>query len=805
MNRSILAGLIITLICLKPVAALQAQCLIHGKVTDSLSEPLPFAVLSILDARDSAVLQTTFPDNAGNYMLELPDTKFRFVKASCMGYTEVVSAINGAPVQELDFRLAAQDVVLGEVTIASGRPLLERKPDRIIFNVAVGIAGTGGNAVDVLRRTPGVWIRQQDNTINLVGKSMVQVLIDDRLQLLSGEDLLALLQAIPSDNIERIEVITTPPAKYEASGNAGLINIVLKKSNRKGINGSFRAGYEQASYAKGIAGGELNYRLGKLNLYGNSSYSNGANAIVERLNTPYAAQVFEVTDKYKRTLKPLQYTLGADYELHRNGALGLQFTGSIMNRSGNDRTSIDILRLADRRLDSVIYTDGKSNIRNSNYVLNLNYVWTVDTTGKKITLNANRLWFDGNRGNDFTTASYDGVSGAPSGLTRQNRTNGTQRIRITTMQADAELPYDWLSMSFGAKLSFIGNRSDNRFRYRQQEVFYEDPDISNAFDYSEKVQAAYISGTRSLGKWSLQAGLRGEFTQTSGYSRNLGQTNNNRYFNLFPTAYIQYQLSEKHSWNLNYSRRISRPGYRSLDPYRAYATLYHYNQGNPFLRPSFNNNIELAYTYGGRYSFSAFYQHEQNHSGPVWIIDTLQNVTSGISKNFADFKAYGLNATGTFQPLPCWEMQTQLSIQLQQLNSKEYIQVEQSYTLPMYYASLNNSFSLNKDRTLLAEASFFYLSKYRDDFLEIDPIGSIDIGIKALLLDRKLTLALNATDLLATQRGRGMHVVTGQTINNYFDTRNIRISATYKFGSAKVKARSQRNTGIEEEKSRAGS
>ena len=784
-------------------AALNAQHRISGSISDKTQKPIPYAVVSMRNTRDSVALQTTFSDTAGRYELQFSEPGSKQVTVFCTGYADELREIGNtvAGDQTIDFVLEKRETILQEVTITTAKPLFERKQDRIIFNVSASATAQGGSAADALRKTPGIWLRSQDNSINLVGKSSVLVLLNDRLQQLSGEDLMALLQSIPSDNIDKIEVITTPPAKYDAAGNAGLINIVLKKNGQQGMNGNLRMGYEQASYAKGITGAELNYRKGRMNLYGNGSYTNGANAIVERLDTYYPQQLFRVADNYKRTLKPLQYMVGADYELHTNGVVGVQLTSNTTNRTGADNTSIRIYRRADRMLDSTLRTLGWDSRTNSNNVLNFNYTWNVDTTGKKIAVNANRLWFNGRRSNDFETTTYAGDFETPKG-NNHNLTEGIQRIRITTAQVDAELPYRILSLSFGGKLSFIDNHSDNHFYHETQGMLSEDPAVSNAFAYSEKVQALYANSAATFGKWSLQAGLRAEFTQTEGYSQSLNQINRNHYFNLFPTVYIQYQPVEKHSWNLNYSRRINRPDYRSLDPYRAYATLYHYNQGNPFLLPSFNNNAELSYTYAGRYTFSAFYQYEQNHFGSVWLIDSVRNVTSGLSKNFADFSAYGLNATGALNPLAWWEMQAQLSIQMQRLRSKEYTTIEQSYTIPVYYASLNQSFALNPSRTLVAEANLFYLSQYREDFLEIDPVGSVDLGIKALLLDKKLVLALNASDLFATQRGRGKHVVTGQTIDNYFDTRNVRFSITYKFGSTKVKARRTRDTGIEEEKGR---
>lgn len=786
--------------------SLKAQHTISGKVTGASGEPLPFAMLHLLSGKDSSMLQSTFPDSLGHYTLMLPAPENFCLEVAAMGYyTQYFMLKDTATTDQLlDIVLQEVKQEIEEITVTAAKPLLERKPDRLIFNVSSSVTAMGGNAIDALKKVPGVWIRQQDNTINLVGKSNVQVLIDDRLQQLSGEDLMTLLQSIPSDHIDRIEVITAPPARYDASGNAGFVNIVLKKNSRQGLNASVRAAYEQATYGKGSGGIDLNYRNGKWNLYSNAGYSNGSNQIAERLNTPYPAQLFRVEDHYERRLRPQQYTVGADYELHRNGILGVQLNANIQDRVNNSYTDTRALALADGSLDSALKTLSHSTALSHNYVANINYVWSIDSSGKKLSLNGNRLWFSSRRDNDFSTLHYSDDFITPTGIASDNSTAGNQDIGITTMQADLSLPLRWLSLSLGGKLSFIDNRSDNHFYYRTQGMAYEDPDISNAFTYHEKVQALYISGEKTIGKWSFQGGLRAEYTQTTGYSLSLNQRNDNRYLKLFPSAFIQYQLNEDHTWVLSYSKRINRPDYRSLDPYRAYATPYHYGQGNPFLRPALNHNVELAYTFKGRYTFAAFYQYEKDHFGSVWMTDPMLKVTSGISRNFADFIAYGLNVTGSLQPLGFWELQGQLSAQMQQLKSREYTSTEQSYSLPLYYLSLSNSFTLNRSRTLIAELNGFYLSRSREDFLELRPMGAIDAGLKVLLLDKRLVLGLNASDMLASQKARGRHIVTGQTIDNYFDTRNVRFTASYKWGNSKLKARRERSTGIEEEKARAG-
>lgn len=785
--------------------SIYAQKTISGRIVNEQKEPVTNAMVSLHKEADSTRLMNSFADSSGFFSFSDLTVNGILVKVIAMGYEEAwaKAAANERQSIEINFTLKDNYKSLDEISISSKKPLFEHKPDRTIFNVAQSITAIGGTALEAIRKAPGVWIREQDHVINLVGKSSVLVLVNDRLLMLSGEDLMAYLQAMPASDVERLEIITAPPAKYDAAGNAGLINIVLKQKNKMGINGNIRAGLERASYSKGLTGGDINFRKGRLTLFGNINYSNGANQVTERLNTAYSQQVFRVTDNYKRILKPLQYSAGLDYALHKNATLGIQWISNMANRANESKSGITVWQQMTQRLDSAMMTTGYSTSGNSNNIANLNYTWAIDTTGKKISMNANRLWFNGRRSNNFSTAHYTDAYTEPNGITSQNAAEGKQDIVITAIQADLELPYTWASLSLGGKLGFINNKSDNRFGHYRQGTYYEDTVVSNAFDYTEQVQAWYISAQKSVGKWSLQAGLRGEFTQTKGYSPSLTQTNTNHYFNLFPTAYIQYQPNEQHSWNINYGKRINRPDYRSLDPYRAYATPYHYNEGNPFLQPSYNHNTELSYTYKNSYTLSAFYQYERNHFASVWFMDTIKNVTSGLSSNFANVVRYGLNISTSLQPAAWWETQTQFSLQQESLHSDMYTAAWQTYQIWTFYGSSSHSFTLNKSKTLVAEANAWYLSRFRQDFVEIEPMASIDAGLKVLLLNKKLSVSFYASDILATQKAKGKHVVTGQTIDNYFDTRNIRLMVNYKFGNQDVKKKQERNTGIEDEKGRA--
>ena len=780
----------------------QAQYVMRGKITNVQKEPIPYAVVVVLKGTDSSIQSTTITDSTGDYILTVPSAKNVLIKISATGYTEQTSAVTDITKQDntLNFVLAESNRELSEVSVSVQKPLFERKADRIIFNVGSSITAIGGNALDAVRKAPGVMVRQEDNSINLAGKSGVLVLINGRMLQLSGDDLITYLQAIPTDNIDRIEVITTPPAQYDAAGNSGLINIVLKKNNKNGLNGDVRAGYEQSGYGTGIGGANLNYRAGKLNLYAGTNYTDGAKNVVERLNTYYPGSAALLTDAYKKTVNDLQYTLGADYEIHKNGILGIQFTGNDVIRVDNENIDIKNVVPNNPIPDSIVHTNAYQHGKRDNNIINLNYVWNIDTTGKKLTINANRLWYSNDKNRQYETQDYYGNYTSPTGTASMDMNTGNQHINITTAQADVELPYKLVSITCGGKMSFIQNNSDNNFLYYANGSYYNDPSISDNFNYTEDVQALYLSVQRTIGKWNLQVGGRGEFTQTRAYSPTLNQTSTNTYFNTFPTAYVGYTANKDNVFNINYSERINRPGYSDLDPYRSYTSPYSYTEGNLFLQPSYSKTLELNYTLKGKYNFTTFYQFEQNSFGKLFFADS--NMTYVKSANYANNISYGATVLVPFDPAPWWNMQTQVSGYMQETATGYYTGTEQQYQQAAYYIYSGNNFTLNKSKTLMGELNLLYQSKSLSDLFLRKPTGSVDAGIKALFLNKKLIVSINGNDLLATQRAQGTNIITGQTINHYFDTRNVRLMVNYKFGNNKIKEKRERNMGIEDEKSR---
>lgn len=780
------------------------QYTIKGKISATDGSPLPQAVVVLQSNTNQSVLASALPDMEGRYELKAGKIADASLHVSAAGFAEKVVPLSDSlsEIQTMDLVLLPEDKQLKEVTVSATKPLFERKADRTIFNVANSITSSGGSAVDVLRKSPGVIVREQDNSIALAGKGGANVLINDKMMQLSGEDLIAYLRSIPSENIEKVEVITTPPAKYEAAGNSGLINIVLKKNKSNGLNGSARAGYQQASFGTVLGGGNLNYRKDKLNLYANLNYSGGSTRNRESLITYYPTQEYQLSDHYTKNVRSTQYTAGLDYQLHRSGLLGIEYTGSGFHRTDDPGLALKVVDRNSGSIDSTIKTGGAPFIDRTSDAVNINYVLDLDTAGKKLTLNANRLWYTSRRDRKYETVNYIGDTRTPTGTTSRNRNKGEQQIGITTAQADLELPFSWASVSAGGKLSFVDNDARNNFYSFIDGAYEDDPSVSNRFTYKERVQALYLSLSRDIGRWSIQAGLRGEFTQTEGYSVSLNQRNKNEYFNLFPTGYLLYRPNDNHSLNLNYSKRINRPGYADLDPFRFYNSPYSYIAGNPFLKPSFNHNLELGYSYKNKYNVTAYLQYERDHFGQVFLADSIHQTSYVNRANFGNVLHAGLYAMATLNPARWWETQLQGSAGIQQIRSSYYQDSEQEYSLPSFYVSCNNSLKLNRSGTLLAEVNAEYTSRNQWDLFYWEPRWGVDTGIRALFLDKRLTVSLNGEDIFATQVSSGSNQATGQEFEGYFDVRKARLMVNYRFGNKEVKSRRERSTGIEDERSR---
>ncbi|RYE24821.1 MAG: TonB-dependent receptor, partial [Sphingobacteriales bacterium] len=618
-----------------------------------------------------------------------------------------------------------------------------------------------------------------------------------KLLQMTGEELEGLLRSIPAANISKIEVITAPPAKYDAQGNTGIINIVTKKSMSDGFNGSVSFTYQQRKRGSELYSGNFNYRHGKLNVFGN------ANINAFQFTSPQSITTYFETQKQEQEL--MQYNdpvfsmfqLGADYSLGERSTIGVQLFRGYTNKDMYQYYDINVVRLPQQILDSTIRTVAYNNEEGWRQTANLNYEWRIDTTGKKLNIDGDYFYRVNERGRNFETVNRY-TDGDATGVRQDDRTEGLQDIAIRSVKADLTLPYKWATLSLGGKISSVKNTSNNLFLHHIGPGFIKDPNLSNEFKYTENTQAAYLSAQKTMGKWEAQAGLRYEQTQTEGISVTINQTNTNRYAKLFPSAYLTYTPNENNVFNINYSRRIDRPGFGGMNPFRQYFTPNSYEAGNPFLQPSFSNNMELGYTYKSKYTITLFANSIQAYATRVSQIDKASNAYNFTIANAGNSKSIGVTISGNFTPVKWWECNVEASGFINVFNSTYYQTGTVSYKSLGMYGQIGNTFTLNHAKTLFAELGYNYTSRQIDDFDIQLPNSNLSAGIKAMLMKKKLVVALTANDILKTDLWRMSNQFNGTQQNNYYDSRSIFASVTWKFGNSSVKAKRERSTGADE-------
>lgn len=773
-------------------ASLYAQQTLKGIVLER-EAPLAFANVLLHDARDSSLLlQPVFTDSNGRFSITLPEPFVPcFAEFSMLGYKPVFLPVTADAKDNNALRivLQAEGKTLEGVTITEQKALIERKPDRTIFNASQSIAAIGSDVYDLLKKTPGVQIRNGE--VNIVGKSTVNVMINDRQVQLTGSELEAYLRSLPAGDVSRIEVITAPPARYDAEGNSGIINIVTRKKKNNGFNGSLDLSYEQRTRPSLGMDGLFNFRQGKLNVYGTFSGSKNRFISKQQTNTFYPGQEQELMLNQDNRPGYTYAQAGIDYELSPGSTIGLLYTNGTSSVQRDEVIRIKARQQPSGIIDSMMNTDAYATEKALRNVINLNYEWKLDTGGRKLMLNAEYFHRNSDKTRDFTTGNYFS-DGSATGSSSDNRTNGNQTVKITTLRADLEWPTRFADFSAGGKATFIRNYSDNLFRYLQGGNYLTDGGKTNAFDYEENTQAAYVSTQRSWGKWQAQAGLRAEYTQTKGISRTLNQTNTNDYLKLFPTAYIQYKLNDDHSWNLNYTRRISRPSFWNMNPFRVYSTATAYEQGNPFLQPAFSNNIELGYTYKSMLVFTAFYQTVDQFATRVSQIDTVNNTFFFLQANAGSELQCGFTGSLTYNPLPFWETSTQLSGVYNRFTASFYNTEQQSSSRLGFYVETSHTFTLDKAKTLMLQLHYAYFSGGQDDVDIQKPNSTFDFGGRVLLFRKKVTLSAFVSDLFKTDISEFTNVYNGTYQHRYFDTRSLRIALGWKFGNNELKARKER-------------
>lgn len=779
-----------------------SQMTITGKIIDTDNKPIENAEVLLL-TKDSIALKSELTDLIGNFTLNEKKGNY-LLQVRQIGKTLYHKVLKLDKNTDLGIIKVASFQGLQEVTITSKKKLLERKVDRLVFNVENYISATGGDVIDVLKITPG--LRVQNDAISMIGKSGMAVMVDDRLMQLSGDDLISFLKSIQSDNIKSIEVITNPPAKYSAEGNSGLVNIKLKKVKLDSWSASINTAYRQATYSIGSVGGSFNYQKNKVSLVISTNYSNGAYQGIEKSKIYYPSLLWDSEGKGKYFTNFLSNRAGLDYQITKKWSMGVQYIGSFSKPNIDDTNIANLINNITNANNGLVQTFGNS-IKKGNFnSLNWHTNLALDTLGRNISIDFDYLNYksDNNR-NFYSTTSNSTQTEVPNGyLSANNLTN--QKIDNYSTQINMEYPLKWVNLSYGTKLSFSVTNNDVNYYNTTNGIPIYDPSQSNLFEYKENTQALYFSGNKKFGnnKWEIQSGLRIENTQTEGVSTTLNQTTTNNIIQFFPTVYLSYAQNENHNFSLNYGKRIYRPGFRELNPFRWYTSPYSYSEGNPDLKPTYTHNIEFNHSFKNHLYTSLTYSQDIDNSGQVVLLsgsDYFQKVTR---LNYFNNYSLAWQQVYIFKKLNWLESQNAFFIYFQHSKSKIYPITPKTGKGFGSTITTSNTFKLNKDKTILSGFDIQYnFPNQSPDLVHNNESMKLNIFLRMLFMKKNLQISITGNNLLKaydfnnTSKRNNIEA----SYNGYYDSRYLRLSLSYKFGSSKINV-NQRKISNEEEKSR---
>lgn len=784
---------------------------INGIVSTEKKIQVEFANVTLHRANDSVFVKASITDEKGNFELDnLSEGNYYFkvTHASFENYKSSnfsLSAENSA--LRFDEIIIKQNPnTLNEVVITKEKQFIERKLDKIVINVENSIVSAGNTVLDVLERSPSVMVNQE-SSINLKGKSGVIVMIDGKPSPLSGTDLIVYLKSVPAANIQTIEIITNPSAKYDAAGNAGIINIKFKKDQKQGFNGSVTLNYGQGVYKKPSGSVNMNYREKKWNFFGSHSYANPRNFGQFFINRKFFDDSHNVTSNFEQnslTKVPAinnNSRVGVDFYANDKTVFGVLANG---NWNNNDRyaNTDAIITNPDGTLNYTTQTSILSDESRFNGFANLNFKHSFNTSGKELTAD-----IDYGKFNAKSLQDIHNINANPDETVISDTriaTNQTGIITVKSIKTDYAHPFsDKMKIEVGLKSSLITSDNDVKFYDIENGEPIQDDTKSNHFIYEENINAAYSSFSREFDKWDFQAGLRLEHTKTNGKQLATGEQFSRNYATLFPNVVVNRKFSENNALSFSYAKRIDRPTYRQLNPFRIFVDSYTYVVGDPTLNSVITHSFELNHTFKGKYITTLSYTRSKESITDIFVQDDDTRISYQIPANIQDYEQFNL---GIYIPIKYKKILSSTlsgSVYLNKYSSPlQGGSLQQDFT--SWDMNMTNNFTIGKGWS--AELSGFYQSRMVWGLFYIKNLAQISTGIQKVSNDKNSIIKLNVSDIFLTN-----HIAVDVQYQNQdfytdrtWDSRVVTLSYTYRFGKNTVSKARQRTTGVEEEKRRAG-
>ncbi|WP_316830441.1 outer membrane beta-barrel protein [Pedobacter aquatilis] len=776
-------------------------------VFDEKNRPFENVTVELLLAKNSSLIKAAKTDKKGVIIFNQPAPGNYVFSVHTVGYETHKTTTIKSPfvLSTLSIKILPTNQVLKEVVIDGNRPAIQHIQGKIVLNVDASTTNLGTTVLELLEKSPGVMV-DKEGSISLQGKSTVLVMIDEKPTYLTGSDLTNLLSSMSSAQVSQIELITNPSAKYDASGNGGIINIKTKKNTQEGFNGSITTIGGWSRDYKNNNSILLNYRKGKINTFATASFNTNNNftditALRQYFNQNNAVNGILDQNTALKTLTHYKFLkTGLDFYASKSTTIGLALSGTLIKRDGQS-DAIATWKKSSGTIDSAVSTNSSSLYKFSNGAVNLNLKQSIGEN-QDLSVDLDLLKYSMNNNQEFTNKL----------LTTNGYTSGTDvdvpsTIKIFSAKADhtahlgknAQLESGFKSSSIntGNIADYINFNGTNRSA---------DLNRSNHFQYKENINAAYTSFTQKWEKFNAQVGIRYEHTDYNAHQ--LGNaikpdsSFSRTYGNFFPSGYLSYEVDSLNTITLTASRRIDRPAYQKLNPFVFIVNKYTLQRGNPYITPQYSWNMELSHRFKQLITTTVSYSIIKNYFSQLFLSEGT-NILIYTDGNVGEMHNLGVSTSIQFTPAKWWLFNGQANFNHKKLEG--YQNISYSSSVNQFQFSLNNQFSIS--RTFNAELSGYYITKARNDLQELlYPTGQVSAGIGKSILRGKGNLKLSARDIFFTQAMEGL--TDFPQAQEYFkltrDSRLFVLSFTYRFGKP-LKAVKRSNGGATDEMKRAGS
>jgi hypothetical protein len=774
---------------------------IAGTIRNAENDPIPFANVLLFQANDSTLLKGASSDESGKFqILNVPNGSY-LLAISYMGTQSPLQKLTLSADTDMGDLFYHEDTqVLDEVVVRYQKPRLEQQIDRLVFNIE-NTALSEGDIWDVLKKTPSIVVVQ--NQLTIKGNGNVGIMINERMVNLPQEDIINLLSGTSASNVEAIEVITNPPAKYSAEGGM-LINIKMAQNLVSGYNGAIFNNYSLGVFPKNTIGTDHYFKSKYTDLSINYSFGsdkeiarytdvttfseNGTNTSVWNANQDL------ITKRKKHTLSAF-----FDFQLNTKNTLSVSSINGYNPKTNRYYDTKTLINDPNAVLLSSFNTTNDSDEDQINTSFYVDFVHKSQKKGEELSVNTHYTYYDTDRGQDIATDFFD-VDGNPTGE-NDFTTRSQQKINLYSLQLDYVSPLNESSeMEAGLRYAGIDSESSITQAGYDRNQPGIDPTEAGLFKYDEAIYAAYLSYNAKWDALNFKTGLRAEYTQTMGDLDRVAEPTHHNYLELFPSLSMDYKLAEKHNLTFYYYRRINRPRYSSINPFQYFQSNNSVIEGNPDLLPATRHYVAAGYTYDRSYTFEIFYKNEKNLNQVQVFQDNQTNLLRFIHQNLQSDISYGFDVIVNTDITKFWDTYLIFS----GYNRKDtFSDLETAQTLNnslwSWLVQTSSNFNLLKDNSFYAYVDFVYYSRTVYGNSKQDASGQLGLTLRKTLWNKKASISLGISDIFKQSDIFTTRKFLDQNNSSYYrgENRLLTLGFRYKFGNVKIRD-NQKSKSVEE-------